>query len=41
MDTFLRFRDDIRSNAKTDFKTLLDICDRVRDYDLVELNIRV
>ena len=41
MDLFLKFRDSIRSNAKTDFKTILDLCDQVRDYDLVELGIRV
>jgi len=36
-----KFRDDIRQNAKSDFKKLLDICDNFRDYDLVDLNIRL
>lgn len=41
MNVFVKFRDNIRSNAKTDFKTILDICDQVRDYDLVDLNIKI
>lgn len=41
MDVFLKFRDNIRTNAKTDFKTILDICDQVRDYDLVDINIKI
>lgn len=35
MNTFVKFRDDIRSNAKTDFKNILEICDKVRDYDVI------
>lgn len=36
-----KFRDQIRVNAKSDFKKILDICDKFRDYDLVDLNIRL
>jgi hypothetical protein len=36
-----KFRDEIRQNAKTDFKKLYEICDKFRDYDLVDLNIRL
>jgi cysteinyl-tRNA synthetase len=36
-----KFRDEIRVNAKSDFKTILDICDKFRDYDMVDLNVRI
>jgi cysteinyl-tRNA synthetase len=36
-----RFRDEIRFNAKSDFKKILEICDKFRDYDMVDLNIRI
>ena len=35
MDVLAKFRDSIRKNAKTDFKTILDICDEVRENDLI------
>ena len=37
MNTFMKFRGQIRVN----FKQLLDICDEVREKDLIELGIRV
>jgi cysteinyl-tRNA synthetase len=36
-----KFRDEIRVNAKSDFKKILEICDRFRDYDMVDLSIRL
>lgn len=36
-----RFRDEIRENAKSDFKKILEICDKFRDYDMVDLNVRI
>lgn len=36
-----RFRDEIRENAKSDFKKILEICDRFRDYEAVDLNVRI
>jgi len=36
-----KFRDEIRVNAKSDFKKILDICDKFRDYDMVDLSIRL
>lgn len=36
-----KFRDEIRVNAKSDFKAILDICDKFRDYDMVDLNVRI
>jgi hypothetical protein len=36
-----RFRDEIRENAKSDFKKILEICDRFRDYEMVDLNVRI
>lgn len=36
-----KFRDEIRFNAKSDFKKILDICDKFRDYDMVDLNVRI
>lgn len=36
-----RFRDEVRENAKGDFKRIYEICDKFRDYDLVDLNIRL
>ncbi len=36
-----KFRDEIRENAKGDFKKIYEICDKFRDYDLVDLNIRL
>lgn len=41
MNVLSRFRDKIRANAKTDFKRILEICDEVRDNDLVDLGIRI
>lgn len=37
----IRFRDQIKENAKGDFKKIYEICDKFRDYDLVDLNIRL
>lgn len=41
MNVLSKFRDKIRANAKTDFKRILEICDEVRDNDLVDLGIRL
>jgi hypothetical protein len=41
MNVLCKFRDNIRANAKTDFKKILEICDEIRDYDLVDLGIRI
>jgi cysteinyl-tRNA synthetase len=37
----VKFRDEIRENAKSDFKKILEICDKFRDYEMVDLNIRL
>ena len=31
MDSIIKFRDGIRQNAKSDFKTILGLCDKFRD----------
>ena len=36
-----KFRDEIRVNDKSDFKKILEVCDHFRDYDMVDLNIRL
>ena len=36
-----KFRDEIRFNAKSDFRKILEICDSFRDYDMVDLNVRI
>ena len=41
IDGIVKFRDSIRQNAKSDFKTIFDICDKFRDDDMVELGIRL
>lgn len=41
MNVLSKFRDQIRANSKSDSKKILEICDEVRDYDLVELGIRI
>lgn len=41
MNALSKFRDKIRANSKSDFKKIMEICDEVRDFDLVELGIRV
>lgn len=41
MDSIAKFRDGIRQNAKSDFKTILGLCDNFRDEEMVELGIRL
>ena len=41
ISSIVRFRDGIRENAKSDFKKILEICDKFRDYDMVDLEIRI
>lgn len=37
----MKFRSNIRKNAKSDFKKILEICDKFRDEDMVELEIKI
>lgn len=37
----VRFRSNIRQNAKSDFKKILQVCDKFRDEDMVDLEIRL
>jgi hypothetical protein len=32
LSALTKFRDEIRENAKSDFKKILEICDHFRDY---------
>lgn len=41
LDAIVKFRDQIRENAKTDFKKILEICDVFRDETMVDLDIRL
>lgn len=41
MNVLSKFRDQIRANAKSDPKKILEICDLVRDFDLADLGIRI
>eukprot|EP00831_Metopus_contortus_P026113 TRINITY_DN222_c0_g2_i3.p1 TRINITY_DN222_c0_g2~~TRINITY_DN222_c0_g2_i3.p1 ORF type:complete len:431 (+),score=123.35 TRINITY_DN222_c0_g2_i3:137-1429(+) len=41
MNAFAKFRDDIKANAKSDPKTLFNLCDQLRDVVLPELGIRI
>lgn len=41
LEAVVKFRSNIRQNAKSDFKKILEICDKFRDEDMVELEVRV
>ncbi len=41
LNAIVRFRDQIRENSKSDPKKILEICDKFRDYDMVDLSIRL
>lgn len=41
IDAVVKFRSNIRQNAKSDFKKILEICDTFRDQEMVDLEIRV
>ena len=41
INSIVKFRDSIRENAKAEFKTILEICDKYRDYDFVEMGIQL
>ena len=41
MDSIVKFRDGIRQNAKYDFKKILEMWDKFRDEEMVELGIRL
>ena len=41
LNATVKFRDEVRNNAKKGFKDILEVCDKFRDYDMVDLNIRI
>ena len=41
LNVIVKFRDQIRENSKSDAKKILEICDKFRDYDMVDLSIRL
>jgi hypothetical protein len=42
MNILSKFRDQIRKSSKDkDFKAILEVCDLVRDYDLINIGIKL
>jgi hypothetical protein len=41
LNSITKFRDEVRLNSKAEFKKILEICDNFRDYDMVELGVRL
>ena len=41
VDAIVGFRDNVRNNADQGFKKILEVCDKFRDYEMVDLNIRI
>lgn len=41
LNAITKFRDEVRQNAKGEFKKILEICDNFRDYAMVDLGVRL